>query len=135
MSEAERPGPPAAESAAIAGEAEVRPAASGGAPTVAPAQRTTSAAWQWVWLLHPVCFALFPLLSLYAANPSEIFWPDMLRPAALIFAASLLLGLALGALLRNARKAAVILSVALFLFFSYGHLLSFQEKVISNLFV
>nr|CAA9218977.1 hypothetical protein AVDCRST_MAG63-562 [uncultured Armatimonadetes bacterium] len=83
----------------------------------------------WVWLA-PLCFALSPLISLYAANIGEVTPRDLLRPAAALLGGTLVLGLILSALLRNGPKAAVTLSSGLFLFFSYGLFLSMERDVL-----
>lgn len=88
----------------------------------------------WVWLA-PLCFTLFPILSLYAANIAEVTPAELLRPAALALGATLVLGLILAAALRNAPRAAVLLAAASFLFFSYGQLLLIQPLVQRVLYV
>ena len=82
-----------------------------------------------VWPLHPLGFALFPTLSLYAANLAEVPWTDVLRPLIVVLAATLGMGLALLVTLRDRNKAAALLSGLLLLAFSYGQVLVLQPLV------
>ena len=79
--------------------------------------------------LHPLCFALFPLLSLYAANLDQVPYPDAIRP----FVVALLFAVTLGALIfltaRNASRTALFLTACLFLIFSYGHVTDLFERL------
>lgn len=70
---------------------------------------------------HPVLFALIPVLALYLNNLDQVALTDVLLSAslALLFAAVVYLGCALA--VRSAAKAAVLSSVLVFLFFTYGH--------------
>jgi hypothetical protein len=77
-----------------------------------------------LWWLHPICFALFPLLSLYAANFGQLPFVDTIRPLAITLCGAAILFMGLRTLLRNEEKAALLLSLALFIFFSFGHVLS-----------
>ncbi|MBB6048799.1 sulfatase-like hydrolase/transferase [Armatimonas rosea] len=71
-------------------------------------------------LLHPLCFALAPVLSLYALNRAEVEAHELLRPLGLLALGSALL-LVLLALLRRREpeRVALALSLFLFAFFSY----------------
>ncbi len=71
---------------------------------------------------HPFLFALFPIASMTAANITEVEPNVLYLPggAALADAAALLLLFSL--LLRRADKGALVATVWIFLFFSYGHL-------------
>jgi hypothetical protein len=72
-------------------------------------------------VLHPFLIAVYAVLALYAHNIEELQFTNAVRPLIVsLFAASLLL-LALRALLKDWHKAALITSLALILFFSYGH--------------
>ena len=70
---------------------------------------------------HPLLFALFPILSLYAANLAEADPGDAVVPALVSMAAAAVL-LAGGTLvLRSAHRAAAATTAVVFLFFSYGY--------------
>lgn len=83
--------------------------------------------------LHPVAFAVFPLLSLYAANIGQVPWTDIVRPFGLSLAAMAVLYLLLALLLRSVRRAAVMVSAALFCFFTYGHFLTLKPAILEVL--
>ena len=73
-------------------------------------------------IVHPLGFAVFPVLSLYVKNMGK----GLLGEAALITAGVLvvavLLWLCASLLVKDKRKSAIIVSVFLLLFFSYGHI-------------
>jgi hypothetical protein len=77
------------------------------------------------FVIHPVLFALFPILFLFAHNMKEMSLGETLRPTVLVLSFTLLLWLVLALLSKNLRKAAIITSIFLMLFFSYGHILDF----------
>jgi len=73
---------------------------------------------------HPVLFAVAPILFVYAHNgvripidPGELLWP-----VGLSLAMTAVLWAVLGLLFRNAARAALVVSLFLVLFFSYGHI-------------
>lgn len=74
-------------------------------------------------VLHPVFFALAPILFVYAHNRAQvpISAGELVMPAAVALAATAVLWLALGLALRSAERAALIVSLVLLLFFLYGH--------------
>ena len=71
--------------------------------------------------LHPFLFALFPVLFLYSHNigevPGRMVWLPLVLAAALALAVWLLSGAAL----RDGKKAALVASLFVVLFFSFGH--------------
>jgi hypothetical protein len=72
--------------------------------------------------LHPIAFALFPVLSFFSANRGRLLLGDRTLPALLIFdlaVAAIALVVSM-ALLRNLRKAALVTSIFLVAFFAYG---------------
>jgi hypothetical protein len=72
--------------------------------------------------LHPFLFAAYPVLALLAFNISEVDVSSGWRPLALsIFIAGLLL-LGFYGLYRDWERAALISTILLILFFSYGHI-------------
>jgi len=78
---------------------------------------------------HLIIFSLYPVLALIAANVSEIPFGDARRG----FYAALLLGiLSLGILqllIKNWHKAALVASIGLILFYTYGHIYSLIQGV------
>jgi hypothetical protein len=78
--------------------------------------------------LHPLLFGIYPVLALLAHNIAEIPAGDGLRAllSTLILAVLILSGLSL--LLRDVYKVALVTSLIVLLFFSYGHLLSLLKN-------
>ena len=71
--------------------------------------------------VHPFLFAVFPAVFLYARNIQQFRATVVVVPVlVLLAAAAVLLGL-LGAGLRSAKKAALVVSLFLVLFFSFTH--------------
>ena len=72
-------------------------------------------------VLHPFLFAVFPILFLFTNNidkmpVSVIYFPIL---SSLCFAS--IFFLVLGLLLKDVKKAAMLLTIFLMIFFSYGH--------------
>ncbi len=81
------------------------------------------------WPFHTILLALYPVLALLGANVSQVEVSDTLRSfAAALLLAVLLLFLA-RLLLGDWSKAALLASVTLALFFSYGHVYSLLQGV------
>ncbi len=74
-------------------------------------------------LIHPFLFALFPILSLYAHSLRimGIFWTDLAIPIVVSLGFTALFFLILNSLLKNSRKTGLIVTLFVFLFFSFGH--------------
>jgi hypothetical protein len=84
-------------------------------------------------ILHPFAFALFPVLTLLAHNLTQVKVLVGMRAllVALVLATVVLLGLR--RLLGDWQKAALIASLFLVLFFSYGHVYStFKQTTVSG---
>lgn len=71
--------------------------------------------------LHPLLLAAYPVLQLYNVNVAELAPTVMLVPLAKVLAATLATWLAIGLMLKDRLRAALIVSLLLALFFSYGH--------------
>jgi hypothetical protein len=76
---------------------------------------------------HPFLLGVFPTLALLANNITEIRIEDALRSLIVSLAAATLLTVILRLFLKDLNKAAAISSLALVLFFSYGHIYSIFE--------
>lgn len=72
--------------------------------------------------LHPVFFAVYPVIALLAANILQIEATDAWRSLLVSAISSVLLWLGLRLIFHHWQKAAIICSLLLVLFFSYGHL-------------
>src|SRR5574341_67802 len=74
--------------------------------------------------LHPFLLGIYPALMMLASNVSQVIFTDTLR---VFYASFLLIAVVFCAsylIVRNWQKAALITSLMLVLFFSYGHVLS-----------
>lgn len=78
-------------------------------------------------VIYPFLFSIFPILSLYAHNKHELLFSITFVPSAIVLGATFLLVLLLGAILKNYRKAGLVVALMLFLFFSYNPVNSMIE--------
>jgi len=78
-------------------------------------------------VVHPLLFAVFPILALYAYNVAEVAPAEIVLPTAIVLGTTLFLLLLSGVLLRNLKKAGILLSIFLVFFFSYGHVANAVE--------
>lgn len=76
------------------------------------------------WVLHPFLFAAAPVLFLYAFNIDQVVPGDVILPLVLSVAVAAALYLTLRLTLGNSREAGLLVTLALVLFFSYGHVVS-----------
>jgi hypothetical protein len=72
--------------------------------------------------LHPILFAVYPILALLAINISEVDAFSGWRPLLLSIVAAAFLTLAFYAIFRDWKRAALLSTLALILFYSYGHI-------------
>ncbi len=71
--------------------------------------------------IHPVIFALYPVVSLYAHNAAKAQIADVPLPLTAVLLGTLLVWLLLWLMTRDAARSALIVTLGLFIFFSYGH--------------
>lgn len=76
------------------------------------------------WVIHPFLLAAAPVLFLYAFNIDQVVPTDALVPLAVSVAAAAVLFAVLRLALGNSREAGVLVSLAVVLFYSYGHVVS-----------
>jgi len=79
-------------------------------------------------IYHPLLIAAYPVIALLAHNIEEIKVVNALRALALSILAGMLLYAALRALLKDRDKAALLTTLTLILFFSYGHIYNFLKQ-------
>jgi hypothetical protein len=72
--------------------------------------------------LHPLLFAVFPILSLWVTNFSRMAALDTLRPLLEAVLAALVMYFIFRLILRDGSKAGLLSTLILFLYFSYGHI-------------
>ncbi len=73
-------------------------------------------------ILHPVLFAVFPVLFIFSRNAAGFPVADIVRPLAVAGGVAAALWMILAIFLRNARKAGLIVSLAAVLFSAFGPL-------------
>lgn len=74
-----------------------------------------------IFIIHPFLFAAFPVLALFAQNINQILFFKTLMPMAVVLGLTTLLLLLFRLILKDTKKAAIIVSIFLIFFFSYGH--------------
>jgi hypothetical protein len=82
--------------------------------------------------LHPFLFAVYPILALLAINISEVQPSSGLRALLLSVVTAGLLTLAFFGIFRNWKRAALLTTVVLILFYSYGHIYILLKSVEIN---
>lgn len=76
---------------------------------------------RWPSAIHPVLFAAYPVLFLWSQNLAEAEAGEVLPPLLVATAVAGVLTIALGLILRDIRKAALILTPLILGFLAYGH--------------
>jgi Sulfatase len=76
------------------------------------------------WILHPVLFALYPVLSLLSFNVSQTLFSDTVRSFAAVFLFALILFILFRFFIKDWYKAGLLTSASLLLFFTYGHVVA-----------
>ena len=71
--------------------------------------------------IHPFLFAVFPVLFLYSHNIREILPDVVIKPLIAVIILTVILVVILNFLIKNQEKAALLSSLFIVLFFSYGH--------------
>jgi hypothetical protein len=79
--------------------------------------------------IHPLFFVVFPALSLMGNNIHEVEPSFLWRPLVVLFFVALSLLTVSSLLLRDWHRAAVFLSIVIFLFFIYGHANFYIKKI------
>jgi hypothetical protein len=77
--------------------------------------------------LHPLLFAIYPVLALWANNFSRIQGELVIRPLVTSLIAGIIIFVILRALLKNNIQAALLCTLIFLLYFSYGHIYSLIE--------
>ena len=87
---------------------------------------------QWNWKAvpwHVLLLSAYPILALLAHNATEVAPTVALLPLAISAASAGILLLVLYVLLRNWQRAALVTTILLILFFSYGHIYSLLKGI------
>jgi Sulfatase len=78
-------------------------------------------------VIHPFLLAIYPILSIYTANIDRIRGLYILRPLLLSLSYCLVMFMLVWLVTRNSKRAGLITSILLILFFSYGHVYALIE--------
>jgi hypothetical protein len=71
--------------------------------------------------IHVIFLAIFPVIFLFSENMHEFIPADMIIPLLIIIPITLIVFFILTLILKDSKKAALIVSIGLVLFFTYGH--------------
>jgi len=83
---------------------------------------------KWLSVIHPLLFAMFFVLALYSVNQTELWLSSIWVSLAASFGFALFLFVLSCLLFRDARKAGIITSVFIIIFFADGHV----HRVLNN---
>lgn len=72
-------------------------------------------------ILHPFLFALFPILFLYSHNINQTSFSEILVPAGIVLVSMIVFFIISLLVVKSQYKAALLVSLAILLFFSFGH--------------
>jgi hypothetical protein len=75
-------------------------------------------------VIHPILFAFYPVITLYAFNMGQARLADTLRAAITLPICALIIMLLLRLAIKDLSRAAILTSLIFMLFFSYGHLVN-----------
>lgn len=79
--------------------------------------------------LHPFLFGVYPILALFASNIDQVYASVMLRPILYSIVGVSILLVILWKLLKDLERAAILSTLVVVLFFSYGHVYDLLEGV------
>jgi len=80
-------------------------------------------------IFHPFLIAFFPIMAIYSVNIGLIQLEQFVFPTILIVGSALLFFLCLKYILKNGKKAALIVTLAFIIFFSFGHVYNMLNQV------
>ena len=80
-------------------------------------------------IFHPFLIAFFPIIAVYSVNIGLIQLEQFIFPTLIIVGGAFLFFLCLKYVLKNAKKAALIVTIAFIIFFSFGHVYNMLNQV------
>ena len=84
-------------------------------------------------ILHPIVFSIYPIIFLFARNIEEVKLQELVLPLSLSIIFTIVIWKSLSKLLRSNEKAALLTSLFLIYFFSFGHFYSLINNMPSNI--
>ena len=79
-------------------------------------------------IIHPILIALYPVFFVYSQNIHLILIQGIIFPVLIILGITIAMWAVIRSILKNARKSALLTSLFVFLFFSYGHIFNILES-------
>lgn len=79
--------------------------------------------------LHPLFFAAYPVLALVGININEVEPAVLWRPLLVLLLSATVLLVLFGLVARDRHRAALLLTIFIFLFFTYGHAYGYLKKI------
>lgn len=79
-------------------------------------------------IIHPILIALYPVLFVFSQNIHLILIQGIIFPILIILGITIAIWAVIKSILKNARKSALLTSLYVFLFFSYGHIFNVLES-------
>jgi len=83
-------------------------------------------------VIHPILIALFPIFLVYSQNIHLILIQGIIFPILIILGITITMWVGIGFILKNIRKSALLTSLYVFLFFSYGIIFKILEPSIAQ---
>ena len=84
-------------------------------------------------ILHPILFAIFPIVALFAHNIRELLPSITVVPLIVGISLSAISWLILSRILKDINKASILISFSVLMFFSYGHIRNLLNCVEFNI--
>jgi hypothetical protein len=85
-------------------------------------------------IIHPILFAIYPILFLYSKNIHSVSMTDFFPPLLLILFSVSVLWVLVTRVIKNKEKGALIVSLSLFFFFSFGYFIQIAIPPFYHLF-
>ena len=79
-------------------------------------------------IIHPILIALYPVFFVYSQNIHLILIQGIIFPTLIILGIAIAIWAVIKSILKNTRKSALLTSLYVFLFFSYGHIFNVLES-------
>jgi hypothetical protein len=79
--------------------------------------------------LHPIFFTAYPVLALVGVNINEVEPAVLWRPLFVLLLGAAILLILFGLVSKDWHRAALLLSMFIFLFFTYGHVYGYLKKI------
>ena len=88
------------------------------------------------WVIHPFLFCIYPIVAMVASNLTEMRLTDALRALLVSLLVTGVFFILLRALLQDGARAALVCSLGILLFFSYGHVYNlFRDSTVFGVYL